>query len=485
MPVVTRFPPSPTGHLHLGGARTALFNWLYARHCGGEFVLRLEDTDRARSSKESADAILAALRWLGLEWDRGPERQSERGARYREVIDALLAGGHAYHCFCDAARLDAVRESQRAAGRNPAYDRRCRDLGRTPAPGEAAVVRFKTPLDGAVAFDDVVRGPVAVDAAQLDDLIIARSDGAPTYNLCVVVDDIDMGITHIIRGDDHTNNTPRQIPIFRALGAPLPVFAHVPMILGADGRRLSKRHADVSALEYRAQGVLPEALLNYLARLGWAHADREIFSVAEMVELFDLGDINKSAAHFDPAKLLWTNQQHLRSASPARLASLLGAQLEARGLDPAAGAPLIDTAAAFAERAQTVREMAEKSAWVYGDFADFDPAAAKKHLRPAAAAALAALRAAFAEIKDDDWRAAAINRAIESVLESHQLTLGRIAQPLRVAVSGRAATPPIDTTVELVGRDRTLARIDRALEWLAARAGEGAAGDSNSTPSSR
>jgi len=476
-PVVTRFPPSPSGALHLGGARTALFNWLYARRFGGQFVLRIEDTDRARSSEESVRAIIESLRWLGLDWERGPERQSERFDRYAQVIRELLDAGHAYHCFCDAARLDALRERQKAAGRNPGYDRHCRDLGRRPAAGESAVVRFKSPLAGQVAFDDAVRGPVAVDAAQLDDLIIARSDGAPTYNLCVVVDDADMGITHIIRGDDHTNNTYRQIPIFRALRYPLPVFAHVPMILGADGRRLSKRHGDVGVLEYRAQGILPEALLNYLARLGWAHGDDEIFSVDELVELFDLADINKSAAHFDPAKLLWTNQQHLRSASPSRLARLLGEQLEARGIDPTAGPPLGATVAAFAERAQSMREMAERAAWAYADFEDFDPAAAKKHLRPVAAAPLTALRDAFAAIAADDWTADAINRAIESVLQSHELKLGRLAQPLRVAISGAAATPPIDTTAELVGRQRTLTRIDRALQWISARAGEGATDD--------
>ena len=470
MTVVTRFPPSPSGHLHLGGARTALFNWLYARHCGGELVLRIEDTDRARSTQESVDAILDALQWLGLDWQRGPYRQSERFDRYAEIIRRLVDDGHAYHCFCDAARLEALRESQKAAGQNPAYDRHCRDLGRQPSPGEAAVVRFKSPLAGRVAFDDAVRGPVTVDAAQLDDLVIARSDRAPTYNLCVVVDDIDMEVTHIIRGDDHTNNTPRQIPIFHALGAALPVFAHVPMILGADGRRLSKRHADVSVLEYRAQGILPEALLNYLARLGWAHGDREIFSAAEMVELFDLAALNKSAAHFDPAKLLWTNQQHVRAAPRPRLAELLGAHLEQCGLNPAAGPPLADTAAAFAERAQTLQEMADKSAWLYADFDHYDPAAAKKHLRPAAAPALQALRDAFAVVADDDWNAAAINRAIESVLESQKLTLGRIAQPLRVAISGAAATPPIDATVQLTGRARTLSRIERALEWIAAHA---------------
>lgn len=479
--VVTRFPPSPSGALHLGSARTALFNYLYARRFGGQFVLRIEDTDRARSSDASADAILESLRWLGLHWDNGPHRQSARFDRYREVIAELIAAGRAYHCFCDAARLDALREKQRAGGQNPGYDRHCRDLERKPAPGEAAVVRFKSPLEGRVAFDDAVLGPVAVDAAQLDDLIIARSDGAPTYNLCVVVDDIDMGITHIIRGDDHTNNTYRQIPIFRALGQALPMFAHVPMILGADGRRLSKRHGDVGALEYRAQGILPAALLNYLARLGWAHGDREIFTVAELVECFDLPAINASAAHFDPAKLRWTNQQHLRAAPAAEWAEELGAQLHRRGLDPDAGPPLVETAAAFAERAQTLQEMAEKVAWLYADFDDFDAAAAAKHLTPAAAPALAAARDAFAAIAEADWNDAAINRAIAAVLEAQELKMGNLAQPLRVAVSGTAATPSIDATVRLTGRARTLARIDRALAWIAARGENAEPGESTAT----
>ena len=474
MQTVTRFPPSPTGYLHVGGARTALFNWLYARKSGGELVLRIEDTDRQRSTREACDVILEAMQWLGLDWNRGPFYQSARFERYAEVIRQLLDEDKAYYCFCDKERLDAMREAQRAAGDNPRYDRHCRDLGRRPGRDEdaaaAAVVRFKNPLEGAVVFDDVVRGSVAVENAQMDDLIIARSDGAPTYNLTVVVDDFDMGVTHVIRGDDHTNNTPRQINIFHALGAPLPVFAHVPMILGADGKRLSKRHGAVSVLEYRDMGILPEALLNYLARLGWAHGDREIFSIDEMIELFDIHDINQSAAGFDAAKLLWLNQHYIKEAKPERLATELGARLKRRGIEGADngdGPPLIEVVEVMRARAQTLEEMADKVVYLYADFDEYDERAAKKHLVPSAAIPLQALHDALETVTD--WREDAINQAIESVLETQPVKLGQLAQPLRVAISGTAATPSIDTTVRLVGKRRTLQRIEKALNWIAAR----------------
>ncbi|MGR3913213.1 MAG: glutamate--tRNA ligase [Gammaproteobacteria bacterium] len=468
MPIVTRFPPSPSGALHVGGARTALFNWLHAKKHGGEMVLRIEDTDRERSSSAAADGILEALRWLGLDWQRGPYYQSERGARYREVVRQLLDAGHAYYCFCARDRLEAAREAQRAAGRKPRYDRHCRELGRQPAPGEGAAVRFKNPADGVVVFDDIVRGRVRIDNAELDDLILARSDGAPTYHLCVVADDIDMGITHIIRGDDHTNNTPRQLNIFSALGAAPPHFAHVPMILGGDGRRLSKRHGAADVLDYRARGFLPEALLNYLARLGWAHGDREIFSRDELVKLFDISDINQAAAGFDEAKLLWVNRHYLRAASPARLAAELGERLAARGIDSARGPALTEAAEALRERAQTLEEMADKAAYWYADFAEYDAAAAKKHLRPAAAELLAAMRDELARI--GDWDEAAIAAAFARVAETKQVKLGQLAQPARVAVSGGAATPPIDLTLKLAGKPRTLERLENALHWIGARA---------------
>ncbi|MGI9311352.1 MAG: glutamate--tRNA ligase, partial [bacterium] len=465
---ITRFPPSPSGYLHVGGARTALFNWLQAKKTGGEMVLRIEDTDRQRSTPEAIEAILESLRWLGLDWSRGPFHQSERFDRYGEVIQRLLDEGHAYRCYCDPTRLDSVRAEQRAAGQTPRYDRHCRDRNTDDDANDnaRAVVRFKNPLDGTVAFDDVVRGRVSFDNAQLDDLIIARSDGAPTYNLCVVVDDIDMGITHVIRGDDHTNNTPRQINILRALGASPPVFAHVPLIRGADGQRLSKRHGAVGVLAYRDLGILPEALLNYLVRLGWAHGDREVLSVDEMIELFDLADINPSAAQFDLDKLLWINQRHIQAAKASRLGDELGARLARRGLALDHGPALADAVEALRERARTMEEMADKAAYWYGEFDHYAPAAANKHLRPAAAELLAPLAEAFAAI--ERWDEEAIADAIERVRAARSVKLGQIAQPLRVAVSGAAATPPIEITLKLVGQARTVARIARALEWIEA-----------------
>ena len=465
MPSVTRFPPSPTGYLHVGGARTALFNWLHAKTSGGELVLRIEDTDRQRSTEEAVEVIFEGLKWLGLDWDRGPFYQSKRMQRYDAAVRQLLDQDQAYYCFCSKEELDATREAQRAAGNKPRYDRRCRDLARRPADGESAVVRFKNPLQGVVVFDDVVRGKVAIDNQELDDLIIARSDGVPTYNLTVVVDDIDMGITHVIRGDDHTNNTPRQINIFRALDAPLPVFAHVPLIAGADGRRLSKRHGAVSVLEYRDLGILPEALLNYLIRLGWSHGDREIFSISEMIELFDIKDINQSAASFDLAKLLWTNQHYMREASSQRLAKELGERLERRGIQTDNGPPLAEVAEVMRERARTLEEMADKVIYLYADFDQYESAAAKKHLDAEALPLLGALHDEFETVQA--WREPDIHHAMARVLETQSVKLGRIAQPLRVAVSGTAATPSIDTTLRLVGKQRTLQRIQKALRWIA------------------
>ncbi|MDA7989554.1 MAG: glutamate--tRNA ligase [Gammaproteobacteria bacterium] len=464
---VTRFPPSPTGALHLGGARTALFNWLHAKKHGGEMVLRMEDTDRARSSGEAADGIIEALRWLGLDWGRGPYYQSERGERYREVVRQLLDSGNAYYCFCSRETLDAAREAARAAGKKPRYDGKCRDKNRAPKPGETAAVRFKNPLDGAVVFADAVRGRVSIENAELDDLILARSDGAPTYHLCAVADDIDMGVTHIIRGDDHTNNTPRQINIFRALGANLPQFAHLPMICGADGKRLSKRHGAADVLDYRARGFLPEALLNYLARLGWASGDREIFSREELIESFDIAGVNKAAAAFDEAKLLWLNRHYIRAAPAERLAEELRARLGARGIntDVQDAPPPGDVAEALRERAQTLEELADKAACFYAEI-EYDPAAAKKHLVAPAGELLGALGEELARIAE--WDAAAIGAVFAQVAEAHSVKLGKLAQPARVAACGGAATPPIDITFKLIGKTRALARLRAAREWIAA-----------------
>ncbi|MEL7374707.1 MAG: glutamate--tRNA ligase, partial [Pseudomonadota bacterium] len=402
MTVRTRFAPSPTGVLHIGGVRTALFCYLYARRHGGQFVLRIEDTDRERSTQESVDAILDGMAWLGLEHDEGPFFQTQRFDRYREVLDMWLQNGQAYHCYCTREELDARREQQRNAGLKPRYDGRCRDR-REAREGVDPVIRFRNPVEGAVRINDAVRGVVTVANAELDDLIIARSDGTPTYNFTVIVDDADMNITHVIRGDDHLSNTPRQINMLHALGVEPPSYAHVPMILGADGSRLSKRHGAVNVLDYRERGFLPEALINYLVRLGWSHGDQEIFSLDDMVSLFDLKDVNAAASTFNPEKLEWLNQHYIQHEHGDRLSELLAAQLEHHGLDPSDGPPLHDVVEAYRDRAVTLRAMAESTAYLFADEIALDPGAAKKHLRPVAAEPLAALRAGLEQ--HEDWSA--------------------------------------------------------------------------------
>lgn len=464
MSIVTRFPPSPTGYLHIGGARTALFNWLYARSNQGQMVLRIEDTDLERSTPEAVEVILEGMKWMGLDWDSGPFYQTKRFDRYEEIIQRLLKEARAYHCFCSRERLDELRESQRQAGEKPRYDHHCRDLDRQPEEGVPSVVRFRNPLEGSVVFDDVVRGRVEYSNGELDDLIIKRTDGSPTYNLTVVVDDVDMSITHVVRGDDHTNNTPRQINIFRALGATPPQFAHVPLILGPDGQRLSKRHGAVSVLEYREMGILPEALLNYLVRLGWSHGDQEIFSIDEMIELFDITHINKAPASFDIDKLLWVNQHYIKTVDAERLGEELGWRLEARGVDLDAGPTPAAVADAMRERATTLVEMVDRSLYMYQDFDGYEQAAADKHLVKAASAPLVALRTALESL--GSWTRGEIDQAIKSVVKALEIKFPALALPLRVAISGDAATPSIDVTVELVGRERTLARISAALEHI-------------------
>ena len=465
MTIITRFPPSPTGYLHIGGARTALFNWLFTRKHGGKMILRIEDTDRERSTQEAVDVIIEGMRWLGLDWDEGPYFQTERFDRYEEVIEQLLEQGDAYYCTCSKQRLDELREAQMANGEKPRYDRKCRHLN---LPGsDDAVIRFKNPEVGAVIFDDLVRGRVAISNDELDDLIIARPDGTPTYNLTVVVDDLDMQMTHVIRGDDHINNTPRQINILKALGGELPAYAHVPMILGEDGKRLSKRHGAVSVLEYDKLGYLPEALLNYLVRLGWSHGDQEIFSVEEMIEAFDIKDVNRSPSTFNPEKLLWLNQHYIKEADTARLVDNLKPRLEARGADFSGGPALEAVVEMMRDRAQTLEEMAEKSLYLYQAEVEFDEGAAKKHLRPAAMELMQAAKTALSGL--DEWTADAIGAAIEQILQAHEVKIVKLAQPLRVAVSGTAATPSIDITLEQVGRERTLARIDQAITHIQTR----------------
>src|SRR5580692_5408400 len=458
--VVTRFAPSPTGMLHVGGVRTALFSWLYARRMGGKFILRVEDTDRERSTDEAVRVILEGMAWLDLNADEGPYYQTQRFDRYREVIRGMLEAGTAYHCYCTKQELEAMREQQTARKEKPRYSGICRDSSK-PRAGIEPVVRFRNPLDGAVVVNDLVHGPVTFQNKELDDLIIMRSDGTPTYNFCVVVDDMDMGVTHVIRGDDHLNNTPRQMNMLQALGATLPVYAHVPMILGPDGTKLSKRHGAVSVLQYEEEGYLPDALLNYLVRLGWSHGDQEVFTREEMVAAFDIHDVNKAASAFNPEKLLWLNQQHMVRAAPAVLVPYLRSQLRRLGLDSTDQPLLEGVIVAQRERAKTMKEMAHNSRFFFTDEFTLDAKAVAKHLAGDALQLHAQVRERLAAL--GSWDAVAIHAALNDLATQLGAGLGKIAQPLRVAVTGTSVSPPIDATLALLGRQRSLARIDAAL----------------------
>ena len=466
MNVRTRFAPSPTGVLHIGSVRTALFCWLYARHRGGQYVLRIEDTDRERSTPENVDAILDGLAWLGIDADDGPYYQSQRFDRYREVIDEWLESGRAYQCYCSRERLATLRERQMTAGEKTRYDGHCRHR-EEPVAGVEPVVRFRNPPDGEVVVDDLVRGRVVFSNTELDDLIIARSDGTPTYNFTVIVDDHDMAITHVIRGDDHLNNTPRQMNMLAALGVAPPHYAHLPMILGADGAKLSKRHGAVDARDYREQGYLPEALLNYLVRLGWSHGDQEVFSIEEMISLFDIADVNQSASAFNPEKLRWLNQQYIMRTSAERLGRDLVPFLKKLGIDPANGPIPERVAEGFRERAETLVQMAESSRYCYEDFDEIDAGAAKKQLRPVIFEPLQAARDSLAALAR--WERTAIACVIDEVAAQHGINMGKLGQPIRVAVTGATVSPPIDVTLELVGQQRAIARLDRALDLIKAR----------------
>lgn len=468
MSVRTRFAPSPTGYLHVGGARTALYSWLHARKHGGAFILRIEDTDLERSTAESVNAILEGMTWLGLEYDEGPFYQTHHFERYREVIRQLLEAGKAYHCYCSKERLEQLRAEQMARKEKPRYDHHCRSLSTPPPEGVAPVVRFKTPLDGDVVVHDQIKGAVIFNNSELDDLIIARSDGTPTYNFTVAVDDWDMHVTHVIRGDDHLNNTPRQINILQALGAPLPVYAHVPMILGADGQRLSKRHGAVSVMQFREEGYLPEALLNYLVRLGWSHGDQEVFPVDELIALFDICNVNRAASAFDPQKLLWLNQHYLKHSDPAHVAHQLSWHMGRLGLDPAQGPELSAVVVALRERSKTLVEMAQASTIFYQDVTGYDAKAATQ-LTSGVLAALDDLYTRLAALTP--WTAESLHSLVSTVAEAYQLALGKLAQPLRAAVTGRTASPPIDVTLQLLGRERSLQRIERALDYIRQRGG--------------
>ncbi len=466
MSVVTRFAPSPTGYLHVGGARTALYSWLYAKSQGGAFVLRIEDTDIERSTEEAKQAILDGMEWLGLTWDKGPYYQTERFDRYKAIIQTMLEEGKAYKCFMPAEELDAIREQQKENGEKPRYPGTWRD--RTDHPeGQPYVIRFKNPLEGSVVFDDHVRGRIEISNSELDDLIIQRSDGTPTYNFCVVVDDWDMGISHVVRGEDHINNTPRQINILKALGAPVPEYAHVSMILGDDGKKLSKRHGAVSVMQYRDDGYLPQAVKNYLVRLGWAHGDQEIFSEQEMIELFSLDAIGQSASAFNTEKLVWLNQHYIKSLPAEEVASHASWHFEQQGISLENGPALTDVIAIQADRVKTLKELAQISAYFYQDYEEFDANAAKKHLRPVAKEALELVQQKLAAISD--WNPQTIQAAINDTAEELGVGMGKVGMPLRVAATGSGNSPSLDVTLNLLSQDKIVERINKALTFIANR----------------
>jgi glutamyl-tRNA synthetase len=462
----TRFAPSPTGYLHIGGARTALFCWAYAKKHGGKFILRVEDTDLERSTQQSVQAILDGMQWLGLDCDEGPFYQMQRLARYKEVAQQLLDTGHAYYCYCSKEEIEAMRVAQRARGEKPRYDGRWRDSTATPPAGVTPVLRFKTPLTGDVTWDDQVKGWITISNDELDDLVLLRGDGVPTYNFGVVVDDIDMNITNVIRGDDHVNNTPRQINIYKALGVPLPRFAHLPMILGHDGERLSKRHGAVSVMQYRDDGFLPEALVNYLARLGWSHGDEEKFSREQLVEWFDLAHVSKSPARFDHEKLRWLNQQYIKEADSLRLAELVAPFLAADMRVPAEGPPtfhippLRDVIELLRTRAGNLRELAEAAVLFCKPLSPSD-ALRQQHYTMEVKPAMLDLHERFNAVV---WNRAAINDVVKGVVAAHGLKMPKLAMPLRVMVTGQTQTPSIDATLELIGKESVLARMSAELK---------------------
>jgi glutamyl-tRNA synthetase len=497
-PVRTRFAPSPTGFLHIGGARTALFSWAYARRHGGMFVLRIEDTDLERSTQASIQAILDGMSWLGLRWDEGPFFQMQRIERYREAAEGLLRDGNAYWCYASKEELEAMREAQRLRGEKPRYDGRWRPenaAGQTPPLDIKPVLRFRNPLQGVVAWDDLVKGRIEIDNHELDDLVLLRGDGVPTYNFGVVVDDLDMDITHVIRGDDHVNNTPRQINIYRALGATVPQFAHVPMILGADGERLSKRHGAVSVMQYEQDGYLPEAMVNYLARLGWSHGNEEVFSTGQFIEWFDLGHISRSPAQFNPEKLKWINEQHIRALSDSELAEKLKSEFvpiiekgqassvasgrvriegasTAEGAASAGGTSTVEAVgqglrlekavSLYKSRVATLNELADAVRPFYVDVHPSRELLAQ-HLNDAAKAALSDLRSRFAATAASEWNAGVLARTVKDVIAAHKLKMPQLAIPLRVVLTGQTNTPSIDAVLEAMGRELVLGRLSKFL----------------------
>lgn len=464
MEVRTRFAPSPTGYLHVGGARTALYSWLYARHNNGKFVLRIEDTDRERSTQPAIDAIIEGMKWTGLSWDEGPFYQTKRFDRYNALIDEMLADGRAYKCYCTKERLEKLREDQMKAGEKPRYDGHCAYDHSEHSPDEPYCVRFKNPKTGKVKFHDLIRGDIEFDNAELDDLVIRRTDGTPTYNFCVVVDDWDMKITHVVRGEDHINNTPRQINIYKALGAPVPEFAHVSMILGDDGTKLSKRHGAVSVMQYRDDGYLPEALLNYLVRLGWGHGDQEIFSVQEMIELFNLEDVSKSASAFSTDKLKWVNEHYIRTLPAERVAEELEWQMEHAGYDYKNGPALTDIVRIFRERCKTLKEMAEQAVYFYREYEEYEPNAVKKWFKSNSCEALEKVKDKL--LKLNDWQAPLIHGTMEETVNEMQVGFGKVGMPVRLAITGTGQSPDMGEIMAVLGRDKCIARLDRTIEYL-------------------
>jgi len=468
-PIRLRFAPSPTGYLHIGGARTALFNWLLARKLGGTFILRIEDTDVARSTQESVDAILQGMEWLGLDWDEGPYYQSENFPLYKEKVQELLSEGKAYRCYCTAEELEAKREKALAEGRKPKYDGTCRNLTAEDG-GRPFVIRFKAPQDGVTAFNDLIKGPISFNNEELDDLIIQRSDGTPIYNFVVVVDDASMGITTVIRGDDHINNTPRQILLYEALGYAVPTFAHVPMILGSDKTRLSKRHGATSVMAYRDMGLLPEAMINYLVRLGWSYGDEEIFSREELIEKFSIEAVGKSAGVFNPDKLLWLNAHYIKSGDPERLARLLLPFLAERGVDPSAGGPALPAVVkTLQERAKTMLEMADGAVFYYTPELNYDEESVGKHVKPETSGFLQRLTAVLAAAPafgHDD-----IETVFKEACAELGIKMGQIGPAVRIALSGGTVSPSIYEVMEVLGKEETCRRLDRAVARFTAGQG--------------
>ncbi len=460
--VITRFPPSPTGYLHIGGARTALFNWLWARKTGGKFVLRIEDTDEARSTKESVDAIFESLKWLEIDWDEGPFFQTERYPIYLEYIQKLVDSGHAYYCSCTPEEVDAMREEAKANGKRPMYNGKCRELNL--APGKNMVARLKVPDNGATVVEDVVKGPTSFQNSEIDDFIIQRSDGSPTYNLAVVVDDLTMGINTILRGDDHLVNTPKQILLYKALGAESPIFGHVPMVLGHDKSRLSKRHGATSVEEYRDLGILPDAMLNYLVRLGWSHGDQEFFTRDELIEKFSIEHIGRSPSMFDMDKLMALNAKHIQTKSSSEIAGALAPYLAARGITIENTEATRLAVESLQPRSKTLVEMAESSLFYFQETLDFDEKAVKKFLKPQALTPLtesANLIEALA-----DFTEPALEEIFKQVMEKHELKFGKIAQPLRVALTGKTVSPGIFEMILALGREKTVSRIREAVKLI-------------------